>query len=103
VRSYLKNNLKQKRAGGVVQVVEGLLSKHKTLSSIPSTERERENDAKVPFLNSMIPKTHHLGICGLHQGFATKCSNVTSPPPPPLSEIPLAELGSGAPVPEQGL
>jgi hypothetical protein len=36
-----KNRIRAKRAGSVTQVVEHLLSKHKSLSSSPSTERER--------------------------------------------------------------
>jgi hypothetical protein len=41
VRLYLKNNYK-KRAGSMTQVIEHLPSKHKALSSNPSTEKNKQ-------------------------------------------------------------
>jgi hypothetical protein len=46
-RPFLKNKLKQKRAGGVAQVVESLLSKCKELRSNSST-------AKIIINNNLI-------------------------------------------------
>jgi hypothetical protein len=40
--SYSKYN-KQKRAGAVIKVIEHLLSKHKVLTSNPSTTKEKKN------------------------------------------------------------
>jgi hypothetical protein len=39
VRPYLKNTQHKKRAGGVAQMVQHLPSKHKALSSNPSTKK----------------------------------------------------------------
>jgi hypothetical protein len=44
MRHYLKNNLKAKRAGGIAQVVEYLLSKHEATSLNTSTAKRNENE-----------------------------------------------------------
>jgi hypothetical protein len=41
-RPHLKNKLKAKGLGGVAQMVDHLNSKHKALSSIPSTTKKKE-------------------------------------------------------------
>jgi hypothetical protein len=43
VRPYLKNNLKQKMAGGMDQVVEYLPSNCEAMSSNPSTSKEQKD------------------------------------------------------------
>jgi hypothetical protein len=53
MRPYLKNDLKVKRTTGVVQMIEHLPTKHKALSSNPSTTKKIKNTSLFTFLYSM--------------------------------------------------
>jgi hypothetical protein len=51
-----EKQLKQKRSGGMVQVIEYLPSKRETLSSNPGSVKEGEKKAQAP-----ITRYHRLG------------------------------------------
>jgi hypothetical protein len=46
-RIYQKNNLKAKRAGGMAQAAQHLLSKHKFLDLIPVLKEKQTNKEKT--------------------------------------------------------